>query len=306
MPFLKLELSAGTSDPEVLEEALFAAGAASVTLADAADDPVLEPAPGTTPLWPTIRIEALFDGETDPRAVTAFLHASLPEPLPPFQFSILDDRSWEREWLKDFRPMRFGRRLWVCPGGQRPAASDLREFPVDPVLVELDPGLAFGTGTHPTTALCLDWLDSADLTGLSVIDYGCGSGILAVAALKLGAASATGVDIDPQALTASLDNATRNQVASRLTLRAASEPLEQVADVLLANILAEPLESLAGLLKDRVVPGGRIVLSGILTTQSEAVAKRYAPWFDMKPATCREGWARLDGVRRPRGDRTEE
>jgi len=298
MPFLKLEIDLGARDPEPFEDALFAAGATSVTLADAADDPVLEPAPGMTPLWPTVRIEALFDGDTDPVSVLAGLQSMLDEPLPGHRFSVLGDRTWEREWLKDFRPMRFGKRLWICPGGQRPPGSALQEAGAPPVILELDPGLAFGTGTHPTTALCLGWLDGIDVAGRNVIDYGCGSGILAVAALKLGAASAIGVDIDPQALTASRENAERNDVAGRLRLLAVDEPLTAQADILLANILAEPLMALADQLKDRVVAGGRIALSGILATQAAAVAERYAPWFDMNPATHQDGWVRLDGVRR--------
>lgn len=298
MPFLKLELDLGARDPEPFEDALFALGATSVTLADAADDPVLEPAPGMTPLWPTVRIEALFDEATDPVVVLAGLQSMLDDPLPVHRFSVLGDRTWEREWLKDFRPMRFGRRLWVCPGGQRPTEAALQDSGPAPVILELDPGLAFGTGTHPTTALCLEWLDGIDLVDRSVIDYGCGSGILAVAALKLGAASAIGVDIDPQALTASRENADRNHVAGRLTLLAVDEPLTAQADILLANILAGPLLALASQLKDRVVPGGRVALSGILAEQAEAVAERYAPWFDMKPATLQDGWVRLDGVRR--------
>ncbi|MEQ1581077.1 MAG: 50S ribosomal protein L11 methyltransferase [Steroidobacteraceae bacterium] len=298
MPFLKFELDLGARNPEPFEDAMFAAGATSVTLADAADDPVLEPAPGMTPLWPTVRLEALFNGDTDPVVVLAELQSMLDEPLPGHRFSLLGDRTWEREWLKDFRPMRFGRRLWVCPGGQRPTDAALQEAGIPPVILELDPGLAFGTGTHPTTALCLQWLDSVDLTARTVIDYGCGSGILAVAALKLGAASAIGVDIDPQALTASRENAERNQVTGRLSLLAVDEPLTTQADILLANILAEPLLALASQLKDRVVPGGRIALSGILSSQAAAVAERYVPWFDMNPATQQDGWVRLDGVRR--------
>jgi len=300
MPFLKLELDLGARDPEPFEDALFATGATSVTLADAADDPVLEPAPGMTPLWPTVRIEALFDEATDPLSVLAGLQSMLDEPLPGHRFSVLGDRAWEREWLKDFRPMRFGKRLWVCPGGQKPPGEAMDEPGSPPVVLELDPGLAFGTGTHPTTALCLEWLDAMDLRGRTVIDFGCGSGILAVAALKLGAASAIGVDIDPQALVASRDNAGRNGVADRLHLQAASQPLAGQADVLLANILAGPLLALADEIKDRVLPGGRIALSGILAAQAEAVAERYAAWFDMNPASTLGDWIRLDGVRRTR------
>lgn len=297
MSFLKIELELGAQDPAPFEDSLFAAGAVAVTLADAADDPVLEPLPGTTPLWPTVRLEALFPDGTDPAAILEELRASLPASLPPHRSSLLADRVWEREWLKDFRPMRFGKRLWVCPGGQRPADAAL-EPGVVPVLLELDPGLAFGTGTHPTTALCLEWLDAAQLAGKTVIDYGCGSGILAVAALQLGAAKAWGVDIDPQALVASRENAKRNGVGSQLSLQTHDQPLADKGDILLANILAEPLHKLANGLAGQVAPGGWIVLSGILETQAEAVAARYAPWFDIGPPAIREGWARLDGRRR--------
>src|SRR5690606_26158458 len=194
---------------------------------------------------------------------------------------------------------RFGRRLWVCPGGQRPAAAEIAAAGDSAVIVELDPGLACGTGTHPTTALCLEWLDGADLAGARVIDYGCGSGILAIAALKLGAAHATAVDIDPQALIATRENAERNGVASRLSVQLDCAPLAGGVDVLLANILAGPLESLAPRFAELVRGGGALVLSGVLSSQFATVASSYAPWFDISPATLREDWARLEGVRRP-------
>jgi len=293
--FLQLTLGIGGADPAPFEDALTAAGALSLTLQDAGDDPVLEPAPGTTPLWPSVQLTALFPADTDAQDVLARLQAELGATLPPVKLARLADRPWEREWLKDFRPMRFGRRLWVCPGGQRPS-----DVPADACMVELDPGLAFGTGTHPTTALCLEWLDGATLTGRRILDYGCGSGILAIAALQLGAASALAVDIDPQALTATLENARRNGVAQRITVRAAEadarEP-DAPVDILLANILAEPLEALAPDLAKRVVPGGAIVLSGLLAAQADQVAARYAAWFDIATAATREGWVRLDGIR---------
>jgi ribosomal protein L11 methyltransferase len=191
--------------------------------------------------------------------------------------------------------MRFGRRLWVCPGGQRP---QLDESAGAPCLIELDPGLAFGTGTHPTTALCLDWLDGASLPGKLVVDYGCGSGVLAIAALKLGAAAALAIDIDAQALLATRANAARNQVAERLTVIGPGEASKGPTDILLANILAEPLIELAPAFADRVVAGGCVVLSGILRSQATPVASRYAAWFDMSPATLRDDWALLYGVRR--------
>lgn len=302
MPFLQLTLVVGSADPEPFEDALLGAGAVSLTLEDAADNPVLEPAPGTTPLWPSVQIKALFTADADPTVIEALLLAQLPQPLPSLQFALLEDRPWEREWLKDFRPMRFGQRLWICPDGQRPADPDFFPEPRTPhpapCFIDLDPGLAFGTGTHPTTALCLEWLDGADLQGRSVIDYGCGSGILAIAALKLGAASALAVDIDPQAVIATRENAIRNGVVNRLTVCAVAEMRAQPADILLANILAEPLLSLASALASLVQPHGQIVLSGLLTDQAAQVAMQYSAWFDIAPTRVRGEWARIDGCRK--------
>jgi ribosomal protein L11 methyltransferase len=296
MPFLQLTVSIGSADPEPFEEALLAAGATSITLEDAADDPVLEPAPGTTPLWPTVRLKALFDAEHDRDLILLTLAQQLPAPLPPLAFEHIADRAWEREWLKDFRPMRFGRRLWVCPAGMRP---DPHELENDAVCLDLDPGLAFGTGTHPTTALCLEWLDGARLADKRVIDYGCGSGVLAIAALKLGAGSGVGVDLDPQAIIATNENAQRNGVDDRLQTFTVEDFLSAApADIVLANILAEPLEQLAPRLAALVVPGGAIVLSGILTEQAARLVSVYGAWFDMDPIVTRENWARLSGTKR--------
>lgn len=305
MPFIQLILPIGAADPAPYEDALLGAGASSITLEDEGDDPVLEPLPGTTPLWPRVRVKALFDGDADPdeilRILASELNDELAAPLSRVTFETLADRAWEREWLKDFRPMRFGERLWICPGGQQPDAEQLRAHP-KPILIELDPGLAFGTGTHPTTALCLEWLDSAAVAGTRVIDYGCGSGILAIAAAKLGASEVLAIDIDPQALLATHDNAERNGVAKLIRARlveADAGSQDAPADILLANILAGPLESLAPTFAARVRAGGRLVLSGILRNQAEAVATTYAPWFDIGPVVVRDDWARLDGVRRP-------
>lgn len=306
MPFLQLILPVGAADPAPYEDALLAAGASSITLEDEGDDPVLEPLPGTTPLWPRVRLKALFDGDADPedllRLLQAELAGALAAPLSHARFETLADRAWEREWLKDFKPMRFGERLWICPGGQQPDAAQLGGS-ASPILIELDPGLAFGTGTHPTTALCLEWLDAAEVAGKKVIDCGCGSGILAIAAAKLGAAEVLALDIDPQALLATRDNAERNGVAqlidARLVEAATEDSQDAPADLLLANILAGPLESLAQTFAARVRTGGRLVLSGILRNQAGAVASRYAPWFDIAPVVACDDWARLDGVRRP-------
>ncbi|HEU4601589.1 MAG TPA: 50S ribosomal protein L11 methyltransferase [Steroidobacteraceae bacterium] len=300
MPFLQLTLPIGSADPEPFEEALLEAGAVSITLEDAGDDPVLEPAPGTTPLWPTVTIKALFEASEDRDALTSRLRQSALK-WPPPQFEVIEDRAWEREWLKDFKPMRFGQRLWICPDGQRPSsASEPTAYGPQPVFLDLDPGLAFGTGTHPTTRLCLEWLDSADLNNRDVIDYGCGSGILAIAALKLGAQSALAVDIDEQALTATVANAARNQVSDRIHVCPVNSMPRIPTNVLLANILAEPLLELADELSMLVVPDGWIVLSGLLESQADQVARRYHPWFDIAPTIVSDGWARLDGRRRTR------
>ncbi len=289
MPFLQLTLELGKTDPEQAEAALFAIGALSVTLEDAADDPILEPAPGALPLWPTVNVKALFDGNTPQQQVIDALTEQLDSPVPAHRFELLADRHWEREWLKDFHAMQFGERLWICPDGQRPDDADA-------IIVDLDPGLAFGTGTHPTTAMCLQWLDQHAPQGHSVIDYGCGSGILAIAALKLGAAHVHGVDIDPQALLASRDNAERNHVGAALTLSLNDHDL-QPADLVIANILAGPLESLAPRLAELTKANGHIVISGVLTEQAQAVQNRYATWFEMQPITTQGDWARLCGIR---------
>ena len=289
MPDLQLMFELGSTDPSPIEEALARLGASSVTLEDAGDHPVLEPAPGETPLWPAVRIRALFGADADRKAIEAALAATLPIETR-LQFELLEDRPWEREWLRDFRPMKFGRRLWVCPDGQ--AAGD-----ADAVRLMLDPGLAFGTGTHATTALCLEWLDGCDLRGCRVIDYGCGSGILAIAALKLGAASALAFDIDPQALLATRENAERNNVAARLTVTATAPRQPASSDVLVANILAGPLIDLAGQFAALLRARGRLALSGVLANQADTVAAAYCPWFMIDPTMVRDGWALLSGRR---------
>jgi ribosomal protein L11 methyltransferase len=303
MPFLQLTLDIASADPAPFEDALFAAGASAVSLADAADHPILEPKPGELPLWPTVTVTALFQSDADADAILNALQAQF-SPLPAHEFTVLEDRAWEREWLKDFKPMQFGKRLWICPGGMTPPAERLPEPNAQhpAVIISLDPGLAFGTGTHPTTALCLEWLDSAEVQGKYVIDYGCGSGILAIAALLLGAREALGTDIDPQALLASRDNAERNGVSGQLRLgncdfvsTGAARPAP--APILLANILAGPLGELASLFAALTLPSGQIVLSGILKEQAAALAEIYSAWFDMDPPAYREDWARLTGRR---------
>ncbi|MCJ7558800.1 MAG: 50S ribosomal protein L11 methyltransferase, partial [Gammaproteobacteria bacterium] len=239
MSWNQFRIELGQLDPEQLEDALFTAGALSITMSDAKDTPVLEPAPGETPLWPSTRFTALFAEDCAVQSIVRSLQASLDTPLPAYSLEPLADRVWEREWMKDFHPMNFGHGLWVCPHEQRVPEENA-------TVVYLDPGLAFGTGTHETTALCLEWLGAAELAGRQVMDYGCGSGILAVAALKLGAAAVHCVDIDPQALEASLENARKNAVDQQLAFPDPDQLPPQGYDIVLANILAGPLASLAG------------------------------------------------------------
>lgn len=266
-------------------------GACAITFSDAGDDPVLEPPPGETPLWSKVRITGLFGAAADLDGLCQDLLRSFQlERLPEHRVETLEDRAWEREWLKDFRPMRFGRRLWVCPGGFQVDAEDA-------VIVHLDPGLAFGTGTHPTTALCLEWLESQDLTGKRVLDFGCGSGILSIASLKLGASSVTAVDIDPQAITATRQNAGRNEVDERLEATLDANDLDAEYDVAVANILATPLIRHAGTICEHLVHGGTIALSGITDRQTATVADAYRDLIAFAPPVVRAPWARLTGRR---------
>lgn len=292
MNWLELKLALGDLDAEHVEEALLAAGAVSVTLEDAGDEPLYEPDPLKPPLWSDTRMTALFAADADMDGVKAFLLATLALPrLPAHRVEPLEDRDWAREWLKDFKPMRFGRRLWVCPTGYVPPEPSA-------VNLLLDPGLAFGTGTHATTALCLEWLDGATLTGLDVIDYGCGSGILAIAAARLGAKRVRAVDNDPQALIATQDNAARNGVEALIDVSAPESLPAGAADVLLANILAGPLMQLAPRLAGRVKPGGALVLSGILKSQEAELCAAYEPHFGSFLVAKREDWLRITAVRK--------
>jgi ribosomal protein L11 methyltransferase len=291
MPFHQLVLELPGHALARAEDACTRLGAIAVSLADAADEPLLEPRPGETPMWQAVRLRALFDVSADPDLAAATLAVVLG--LPPGAISIehVEDRAWEREWLKDFRPLRFGQRLCVAPAGQRPD-------PPVPVVLELDPGLAFGTGTHATTAMCLEWLDGRIQGGERVLDYGCGSGILALAALKLGALSAVAFDIDPQALIATRENAAKNRLELRVDVAARVEAVTGAFDVVLANILAGPLAELAPRFARLARIGGEILLAGLLTRQAPEVAQAYEPWFDIDPKAEREGWTLLAGRRR--------
>ena len=293
MSWIQVTFCTGRAQAPLIEAALENAGAVAVTLGDAADEPQLEPPPGTTPLWSQVTLTALFPDEPQALATARVLARSLADHLSSEpRIEQIQDRAWERVWLDDFKPTRFGSRLWICPRGQ--ATGD-----PDAVVVELDPGLAFGTGHHPTTALCLRWLDGADLAGKSVLDYGCGSGILSIAALRLGAARAVAVDHDPQALEATGDNATQNGVADRLQACLPGQIPNNPADLLLANILAGPLIELAPRLAELVHAGGPIALSGILQVQTTSVLNAYAPWFELDAPRTQDEWVLLSGRRRP-------
>jgi ribosomal protein L11 methyltransferase len=279
-----------------VEEIFNRHGAYSVTLSDAGDNPVLEPGPGETPLWADTRITGLFSADADLQKLESELLDELQlTTLPPHQIEALADRVWEREWLKDFGPMKFGQRLWICPHD-----SEIEQK--EAVIVRLDPGLAFGTGTHPTTALCLDWLDGLALEGKTVLDYGCGSGVLAIAALKLGCRAASATDIDPQALVATHRNAMSNGVAEYLLVCDSVADVEGEFDVVIANILAGPLVQFAESITSTVAGRGMLALSGVLCEQAAAVMAAYAPWIEFQKPVYREQdgqtWSRLTGTRR--------
>jgi len=280
---LNLSFDLGPLDPQRAEDACLALGASAVTFLDAADDAVLEPAPGEFRLWPATRVQCLFAPGAAAAALRGALAAALG--LDPARIALepLPERAWEREWLRDFHALRFGRRLWVCPRHEQ-----VRE--PGAVVVTLDPGLAFGTGTHPSTALCLEWLDAHLAAGAQVIDYGCGSGVLALAAARLGARSVDCFDIDPQALLATAENALANAVAGCVRVHAAAAGLAAGADVLLANILAGPLCALAPRFAALVRPGGTAVLAGLMPHEAADVTAAYGACFDVTPFGSRDEW----------------
>lgn len=305
MPYLELSLRCAESAQPRYENALEDVGALSVTMLDADADTsnehaILEPGVGETPLWDSLVLTALFPVETNALALLAALEAFDPGlDWSQAAFRTVEDEDWERAWLDQFQPMRFGARTFIVPWNHE-LPDDANA--ADAAVVRLDPGLAFGSGTHPTTALCLRWLDGlaahGELQGKPVLDFGCGSGILALAALKLGAARAVGVDNDPQALVASHDNAQRNDVGDKLAVYLPADEPVAAYPVVVANILASALDALAETLAARVAPGGRIALSGILHGQEGELLQRYAEWFDRLVATQDGDWMRIDGVRR--------
>lgn len=288
-----IQLSVLTRHPEFAEEILLAHGAQSVSFFDAADNPVLEPAPGETPLWPLTRTVGLFAARQKMTAVARALRETLPDGGHIVVTTAqLAEQEWVKVWLRDWKPLKFGAHLWVSPHAKRKQIRDPRA-----IVVRLDPGLAFGTGTHPSTALCLEWLAAADLKNKTVLDYGCGSGLLAIAALKLGALRAVAVDIDPQALIATRDNAARNRVSKRLHIFAADRLPGGRFDVVLANILSNPLITLAPRLTQHTARGGWLVMAGLLERQAAQVRAAYRQSFEFEAPTLKEGWASLRGRR---------
>lgn len=294
MSWIQLKFDYQSSDAENLSDFLMELGALAVTFLDAEDKPILEPKPGETPLWAHLIVLALFDANSETALLDKVLNNSdfaqhLGES---YQWEIIRDQDWERAWMDNFKPMQFGENIWIVPSWCEPPNPTA-------VNIKLDPGLAFGTGTHPTTALCLRWLDGQNLKGQTVIDYGCGSGILAVAALLLDAKNVYAIDIDPQAISATQENLKRNQIAKEKLILGLPETVKlPEADLLLANILAEPLRQLAKSIANSVKSGGNLVLSGLLIEQADAIADIYQQWFDMEPVAVEGDWARLHGIKR--------
>jgi ribosomal protein L11 methyltransferase len=290
--WLQLRLDARRQDAGELEDQLLASGSVAVTLEDNADQPVLEPGVGKTPLWDQIRLTGLYPADTNMDQVLEIIGSNLLGGCN-HRVEILEDKDWEREWMQRYQPMQFGERLWVCPSWLEPP---------DPSAINLllDPGLAFGTGTHPTTALCLAELDALGPSGMTVVDYGCGSGILAVATLKLGATRALGIDHDPQALRATRDNAQRNGVKEcdltvALPGQETGQPFADSSDLVIANILAGPLIALSDTLLSFMKPGATLMLSGLLSSQAEEISTHYAADIALHIAGELDGWVCLRG-----------
>ena len=297
MSWLQIKIPVSPEHADTFEDLLLEAGCAAVTFQDAEDNPIFEPDLGTTPLWQSTVVTGLFSAEHDLETTLDYIRSQLPNLVeadhitPSVTAEILEDKDWERAWMDMYHPMQFGQRLWVCPSW--------RDVP-DPNAVNLmlDPGLAFGTGTHPTTALCLEWLDSVEFIGLEVIDYGCGSGILGIAALLLGATHVTAVDIDHQALTATRDNLERNHLDKSLLTAYLPEQVPEVkADLLIANILAGPLIQLEPTFAKHLKSGGQLLLSGLLDTQAQEIRDAYQGHFDIQEIKSKDNWIRITATR---------
>ena len=292
MPWIQLRVTTTEEKAEQVSDMLMGWGAQAVSFLDAHDTPIYEPMPGEVIYWTNTVVVGLFDAEHPMDKVLQQLNqVSFFKGQPDYKLEQLEDKDWEREWMDNFHPIKFGERLWVCPSW--------RDIP-DPTAVNvmLDPGLAFGTGTHPTTALCMQWLDATIKPEQTVVDFGCGSGILGIAALKLGAKRVIGVDIDPQAIEASLANAKRNNVEGQIELYLPKDqPKDFQADVVVANILAGPLAELKAVISAYVKPGGQLALSGILQSQAQSVIDAYSDEFSFAPVAVQDEWVRLSAYK---------
>lgn len=292
MMLRQLKIATTQAHAESISDLLLLLDAVSVSFEDAHDQPIYEPPPGATPLWDAVNVVALLDCNIAIQPLVQFIEEklALSETLH-YQSELLIDKDWENAWKQHFHARCFGKKLWICPTHEDVPDSEA-------IKVLLAPGLAFGTGTHPTTALCLTWLAEQIQDGETVIDFGCGSGILAIAALKLGAQQAYAIDNDPQALTACHENAVRNQLALERVFILPPEKMPTIqADIVIANILANPLIALANYLSTLVKAQGKIILSGILQEQAEAVIAAYQPWCTLESQVNQEGWVRLDLIK---------
>ncbi len=287
------EIQITTNHATQLEDTLVAFGAQAITLRDAGNQPIYEPPLDFTPSWKDTFLVALFDDQTDLTSVTIYLQQQMKQGfVSHYQIEHLQDEDWERRCLNDLEPLKFGNRLWICPSWKKPVEADA-------INIILDPGLAFGTGTHETTALCLEWLDENIKGHESIIDYGCGSGILGLAALKLGSENVIAIDHDQRALDVTRSNAELNHISeAQLKTFLPATHLQFSVDLVIANILAQPLIDLASLFASFVKPQGKILLSGILAKQADDVSEMYSQWFVMEKATHKNEWVRLVGVRR--------
>lgn len=299
MSWLQISINTTKNHAELAEDCLFNAGAQTVTLTDAADQPILEPGPNETPVWNTVIVTGLFDFDNNQQNLLDKINHGLADTSYSCTTEILEDQNWTRAWMEHFHAMQFGKRLWVCPLHIEPPEPEA-------INLRLDPGLAFGTGTHPTTSLCLQWLDQNigrnSKAQENILDYGCGSGILAIAACMLGTDRADAVDIDPQALIACQNNAETNKVREKVTTWLADDYQKHHAEtqynIVIANILSGPLAELAAKLAEHTKTNGDIVLSGILKEQAESVRHTYCEFFEMDAPVYEEDWALLHGVKK--------
>ncbi|GAB1264490.1 50S ribosomal protein L11 methyltransferase [Aurantivibrio infirmus] len=292
MSWLQLFVDTDPSHASAIESAILKLGAASVTFTDNADQPILEPALGETPLWRATRVTGLFDAGVDTSELDKVLAPVIATTQASFKWEQLEDKDWQREWMKHYQPIDCGNGVWICPSWCPPP---------DPLALNilLDPGMAFGTGTHPTTLLCLQWLAEQEVSELSVIDYGCGSGILGITALRMGSGPVDAVDIDPQALIATQDNSRRNHLPENSVRTFLPEQFnDKSADLVFANILAGPLVELAPRITALTHPGSLLCLSGILDSQAEAVMSAYREHFDFVPIRELDHWVQLAATRR--------